>query len=231
MTPTPDGHFVMAGASEGKLALWKVDTTGGLLWRSVYGDGDVCTSVDATSTGFLLSGYYYDHDGMQFQMVVVAAATNGTETASAEIGGALWDLPGAVTDGGNGDYVVAGYSTSFGAGGYDWYVVRGDFGGEVSTGVGDTPAAGPELRAAPNPFNPQTRISYTVPSNGAVRLVVYDVTGRRVATLVDGTVGAGVHDITWAGERDGGGYVASGVYFARLETASAHVVYKLVVAK
>jgi hypothetical protein len=231
MTPTPDGHLVIAGASEGKLALWKVNSNGGLLWRNLYGAGDVCTSVDATASGFLLSGYYYNHDGLEFQMVVVEAAVNGTETASAELGGALWDLPGAVTTGGNGDFVVAGYSTSFGAGGYDWYVVRGDFGTDVSTGVGDIPVAGLQLRAAPNPFNPQTRISYTVPSAGTVRLVVYDVTGRRVATLVDGDVGAGTHDITWAGEGDGGGSVASGVYFARLETATARTVYKLVVAK
>lgn len=230
MDTTPDGEFVLAGASEGKLTLWKVDNTGALSWRGVYADGDVCTSVDATSSGFFLSGYYYDHDGMQFQMVVVQASTSGTETGSAELGGALWEFPGAVASVGNGDYVVAGSSTSFGAGGYDWYVVRGNT-SSPTTGVGDTPTARVTLSAAPNPFNPQTRITFTMPAPGPARLSVYDVAGRRIATLVDGPVAAGATTITWRGVTDNGRTVASGVYFARLQTAGSQAVYKLVVTK
>ena len=63
----------------------------------------------------------------------------------------------------------------------------------------------------PNPFNPSTTITYGLPKAGNVSLVVYDVLGREVATLVRGTLGAGYHTATWDARS-----VASGVYFARL---------------
>jgi flagellar hook assembly protein FlgD len=97
--------------------------------------------------------------------------------------------------------------------------------------VDDTPTAPLALSAAPNPFNPQTRITFTMPAPGPARLSVYDVAGRRVATLVDGPVGAGASTVTWRGVADDGRPVASGVYFARLEADGAQVVYKLVITK
>lgn len=67
----------------------------------------------------------------------------------------------------------------------------------------------------PNPFNPSTTIRYAVPAAGHVTLTVYDILGRQVATLVNGTVTGGPHDVTWHPDN-----LASGVYLYRLETAS-----------
>jgi hypothetical protein len=70
---------------------------------------------------------------------------------------------------------------------------------------------------APNPFNPSTTLRYAVEHDGAhVMLAVYDVSGRRVATLVDGRHGSGRYSTVWAGADDAGKTVASGVYFCRL---------------
>ncbi len=69
---------------------------------------------------------------------------------------------------------------------------------------------------APNPFNPITTIRFAVRESGHARLDVYDLTGRRVATLVDGTVAAGGHEATWRGLDVSGRRVASGVYLCRL---------------
>jgi hypothetical protein len=63
----------------------------------------------------------------------------------------------------------------------------------------------------PNPFNPSTQIKYAVPSSSNVSLIVYDVLGRSVATLVNGRVTPGYHTATWNASS-----MASGVYFARL---------------
>ena len=63
----------------------------------------------------------------------------------------------------------------------------------------------------PNPFNPSTTIVYALEKPGHARLEVYDVSGRRVATLVDGDKPSGRHEITWRPQD-----LASGVYFARL---------------
>jgi hypothetical protein len=81
----------------------------------------------------------------------------------------------------------------------------------------------------PNPFNPTTTISYVVPSDGHVRLVVYDLTGRVVATLVDDVRPAGTHVVRWDATNDREQTVATGVYFARLESGGAKEVRKLVI--
>ncbi len=65
----------------------------------------------------------------------------------------------------------------------------------------------------PNPFAERTTLKYALPQTGNVRLVVYDLLGRRVTTLVDGYRDAGWYDVVW----DASG-VASGVYFCRLES-------------
>ena len=66
---------------------------------------------------------------------------------------------------------------------------------------------------SPNPFNPSTRISYAMPSDGMVLLTVHDVLGREVARLVNGREAAGMHEVTWAP----GASAASGLYLARLQ--------------
>jgi hypothetical protein len=71
----------------------------------------------------------------------------------------------------------------------------------------------------PNPFNPSTRIPYTLERPAQVTLTIYDVSGRRVRTLVDRVDGAGRHEREWDGRDDTGNEVASGVYFIRLTVA------------
>ena len=69
----------------------------------------------------------------------------------------------------------------------------------------------------PNPFNPTTTIAFDIVESVPVSLAVYDVAGRRVATLVDGEVTpAGRYERVWNGRDDRGRTVASGVYFYRL---------------
>lgn len=68
----------------------------------------------------------------------------------------------------------------------------------------------------PNPFNPSTTISFDLPENSNVRLIVYDVLGREVAQLVNGAREAGYHSATWDAS-----IMASGVYFARFTVTDA----------
>jgi len=75
----------------------------------------------------------------------------------------------------------------------------------------------------PNPFNPSTTIAYSIEQTDHVRLDVYDASGARVASLVDGVLGAGPHEAHWDGVDTSGRQVASGVYFYVLR-AGAHVV-------
>ena len=89
----------------------------------------------------------------------------------------------------------------------------------VDTGVPETPTTD-ALAVHPNPFNPATTIEYSVPTGGPVTLSVYDLTGRRVATLVDEHLAPGPHRTAWDGRTGTGSRAASGVYFLRLVSQS-----------
>jgi hypothetical protein len=73
-------------------------------------------------------------------------------------------------------------------------------------------------RNVPNPFSTETDIFYDVRSAGQVKLGIYTLTGRHVRTLVDRTVDAGAHQVTWDGRDAAGKEVASGVYYYTVET-------------
>lgn len=72
----------------------------------------------------------------------------------------------------------------------------------------------------PNPFNPSTKITFRLPEQSEVVLEVFDVTGRRVATLVDGVLEPGSYEAEWDGRSDAGVPVAGGVYFVRLTSGA-----------
>jgi subtilisin family serine protease len=72
----------------------------------------------------------------------------------------------------------------------------------------------------PNPFNPSTNIEYSIPIKGVVKLQIFDILGRSVATLVNEVQDAGVYHTTWTGKTSNGTAMSSGVYFYRLESGN-----------
>ena len=83
----------------------------------------------------------------------------------------------------------------------------------------------------PNPFNPSTTIEIDLPHRGHATLFVYNILGRRVATLVDRELPAGHHTITWDGRTDDGNIRASGIYLYRLTTDGFTQTRKMVLVK
>jgi len=89
---------------------------------------------------------------------------------------------------------------------------------KVSSVVGDRTLLPSDFSITnyPNPFNPSTKISYTLPQRGSVRISIYDLLGRTVATLVDGEQEKGTHTVDWSGKDERGNNLVSGMYIARL---------------
>ncbi len=83
----------------------------------------------------------------------------------------------------------------------------------------------------PNPFRSEARIAFTLPADGHVRLRVFDVTGRRLATLAEGMCAAGAHQVTWDGCDDAGRAVASGLHFVQLEAMGRTLVRRVAVVR
>jgi hypothetical protein len=83
----------------------------------------------------------------------------------------------------------------------------------------------------PNPFNPSTEISFSLPVTSQVRLDVFNIMGQKVTTLVKGSLPAGKHTVVWDGKSLAGETVASGVYFYKIEAAGFTDVKKMLLMK
>ncbi len=102
----------------------------------------------------------------------------------------------------------------------------------TAVGRGGLPVVAALNPCYPNPFNPATTISYDVRESVPVTLAIYDVTGRRIRTLVDGQpTNAGHYELTWDGRDQSGRVVASGVYFYRLDAGGFSETRRMVLLK
>lgn len=97
---------------------------------------------------------------------------------------------------------------------------------EGNTGVAARPTQYEILSTYPNPFNSTTRVRYMVPQTGKVDVAVYDITGRRVQTLVSGSMNQGLHQAVWQASN-----VSSGVYFIRVSGDAGSAVARTVLVK
>jgi hypothetical protein len=87
------------------------------------------------------------------------------------------------------------------------------------------------LSNQPNPFNAATMIAYRTASDGPVRLEVYDILGRRMATLVDAWQSAGEYQVMWNATDLHGVPAGSGMYFYRLQSDDGLLTRKMILLK
>jgi serine protease len=83
----------------------------------------------------------------------------------------------------------------------------------------------------PNPAVGNARVAFDLPRDAQVRIRVFDVAGRTVATLVDGARRGGSHAVTWNGRRSNGEMAGSGIYFVKMEVGGQAQIQKMVVAR
>lgn len=87
-------------------------------------------------------------------------------------------------------------------------------------------------RSYPNPFNPATTILFSLARPMMATVTVYDIAGRRVRRLIEGSfMEAGEHRVIWDGRNDGGRATASGIYFCRLTTRERESAIKIVLMR
>ncbi|WP_255150168.1 PKD domain-containing protein [Halorarius halobius] len=142
LTTTSDGGFALAGWTEtfsiGADDMWlvKVDSTGTKQWSNAYGRSlnDVATSVIQTADGgYALSGYTRTYDGDGYDSWLIKTGSEGAEQWNLTFGGGGTDVGTDLvqTDGG---YTFAGYTSSYGSGSYDtWLVTTGESTGPPPT--------------------------------------------------------------------------------------------------
>jgi hypothetical protein len=203
-----DGGFVYLASNNfaGSSTPW---TESGLTWNNAPGLGG---ALNFTGTASLNSWVEVD----------VTAAVTGNGTYSFAVSGGSRDL--------------VSYSSSEGANPPQLVVVAsGSVAQSASEPARDEQAAvpgAPVLFAnAPNPFDAGTTIRYSLPHAMPVRLVVYDLSGRTVRTLVDGAEASGERRVTWDGRDATGARVRAGMYLARLEAGGIRLTRKMSVMR
>lgn len=96
-----------------------------------------------------------------------------------------------------------------------------DFSTSVDENISSVPARFSLAQNYPNPFNAGTVIKYSLVNSGEVSLVIHDLLGREVVSLVKGRQSAGTHTVQWFGQDNKGQDVASGIYFYKLTLRSS----------
>lgn len=83
----------------------------------------------------------------------------------------------------------------------------------------------------PNPFNPETMIRYSIPEKGHVKIVIYNISGHLVRTLVDNIMEPGLYTVPWNGQDNQGRSVGSGLYLCQMKVSGYSKIIKLAFEK
>jgi hypothetical protein len=181
-------------------------------------DGDPIQYILAASDSLACLGFESD---THVTCVSLAYSDLATRWASLGFSGSLhgsWDI--LATD---------GVDTTASLNGPRWLIV--DFRGLELEGEIGLPLTFALYQNYPNPFNPNTLLKFALPRTVKVRVVIIDLLGREIATLVDGMLPAGYHLVAWDGTTSVGEQVPSGVYFVVMETIRPVKPMKLVLLR
>ena len=202
-------------------------------------DHGVLTVLGAHQGGIELGGVTIPTAGLS-DIWLARFNPDGTHLWSTSYGGADWDVPRGLALDGAGNAIVGGYffgyhaNVTLNVGGPDFVNVVGEAdvflasysANATAAPILVSPDTGVRLSFA-SPSRRGTTVHYSIPNASPVRLSVLDVSGRVVATLLDGRF-AHRGSVSWDGRDRSGATAASGVYFVRLETEVGSTVRKLV---
>ncbi|MBN2356152.1 T9SS type A sorting domain-containing protein, partial [candidate division KSB1 bacterium] len=107
-----------------------------------------------------------------------------------------------------------------------WGVITG-----VQVSESDQPTQFRLYQNYPNPFNPTTTIQYALPGDAQVKLVIFNVLGQKVKTLVDQKQKAGYQTVNWDGRDESGNIVGSGIYLFHIEAGEFATTRKMMMLK
>lgn len=83
----------------------------------------------------------------------------------------------------------------------------------------------------PNPFNPSTTITFSIPATGRVRVSIYNIKGQKVKDLINTEISLGTHKVLWDGKDTNNRDVGSGLYFFKLEIKGLTLIRKAILMK
>jgi hypothetical protein len=230
---TADRGYVMAGSGNGDPPesifhpyVLRADSSGNEIWHQMLPDTGVLYSVrELADRSILVAGSKQTRGVGLNDFFLARLNADGGLMWSRTYPGADNSYAWAVRPTPDGGYILAGHTIQ--GSDHDIFVVKtAPDNAEAVTATPRAIPAGYELAVYPNPFNPVTTLAFDLPVAAAVRLVIYDVTGREVKRVEEGFFAAGSH----AAHLDASAW-SSGVYFARMQAGAVRKTAKLLLIK
>ena len=234
--PTPDGGTITAGytligdpggAYRYAGTVSKVGPAGDLEWRREYADGDwsgFCDISPAIGGGYIACGYLQPPDLPHIITYLVKLTENGDTVWTTYYWTSGQSYAQSLVRLQDGSYLTAGSEQPFPLG--EEQILTIHFGAENAVSPFILPPSSFILSCFPNPFNPTTTISFSLPHSAKVEVNIFDITGRLVETLADQRFEAGAHSLIFDGSS-----LPSGIYFARLRAGEFVKTQKMVLLK
>jgi len=232
-----DGEYILAGYTSsfgaGMADGWliKIDDSGDTLWTRTLGgaENDYIYSVRQSSDGgYILAGSTESFGAANGDIYINKTDSAGNILWSWIYGGPGEDGAASIRQTLDSGYIIAGSTTSFGAGGNDVFILKLGH-GQTSLAEGISPFLPGEISLSPNypnPFNSSTTISFEISKPGVIKLAVYDLLGREIAILVNGYLETGNYTIEFDASD-----IVSGFYFCRLRAGDAVETRRMVLLK
>lgn len=222
VTSTKNDRAVYHYSNDGG-GLWSIDATLGANIQAV--DFTSCSSDSLTAGGSYFIAALVDQDGDSVMIrrgVLGSMGAQQYKMNSSPSTGLLAPACAIYKDGSN-KYSAFAYA---GFGPTNVYYNMESLITGVQNISGNIPSGFSLKQNYPNPFNPVTNIEFALPNKSFVKLVVYDMLGKTVETLVNNEYGAGTYKVDWNAAN-----LPSGVYFYKLETSGFTDVKKMILVK
>jgi len=211
--------FTSSYGAGGKDAwLVKIDDNGIIEWDQTFGglQEDSASSLQMTSDcGYIIAGTTKTFTNGDNDICVIKTDALGSEEWSVNYGGVDSDVTKVVKVTTDGNFVIAGNTYSFGAGGLDLWLVRLAY----PTGIENSVITDSKsfLSNYPNPFNPETRIDFSIQNASEVEISIFNMKGQVIKTLTRNSLSRGNHSVIWNGKDENGNSLSSGLYLYQLK--------------